>query len=276
MEASAIIYGAVMAAGAIYSGISGSNTARANARESAWNASYNANLTLDTAYSNRDSLLNSTGANNSLDMFANMSDNQFIQMRTAYNAGVTRNMADYNAHLLEDEAANVYDSLGLDLFQFDEMMNDLKGKTRLGYAAAGVRLDSPGDTPELDLLDLSVEGELDKLIMRRNADTQAKYFLDQAAKGQYEANQAVNQMIFEGGIQQAQNNTQTALSIVGRTASAAGQARSIVYDAQSRSQSLLATGGFQSSQYRRQGQQALVSGFINGATTYYGAQAKAG
>lgn len=191
---------------------------------------------------------------------------------TQWNAEVRRAVAEYNASLLEDEAALVWEATELDIFQFERKMGGIIGSAVAGYGASGARIDEPLDTPAQAILDIETERELEIAIMRHNADLAANKLLVAAAHSRWEGEVAARTLEFEGSMNNLATLTGAYLNQMQTAAQGALDIQAIA--TQGQFDALRVRYGGQSSayQYTQQGNAAMsnaIANAFNSAATFY-------
>ena len=184
---------------------------------------------------------------------------------TAYNANVATVVSEYNASLFEQEAGLVYESLELDIDQFERVAAQAKGTATVFYGASGVVIDEPRDTPANTLLDMDIERDLEIAIMRHNADIQAGKLLTAAAQTRFQGQVQTQQILFEGLTAANLTRLQGGLSAIGTTTQGALDASIIRTQGTLDARAITANALIDANQFRKAGDQALFDGLFQGA-----------
>lgn len=259
--------GASMGA-AIGGGIDARSVSYSNARARRTAAQYNYQKTIrDAEYNNRIEAA-ITGVNNAALMAGATASAGITRQIAAYNANLKRQVADHNAELLEHEAELVYQAAELDEDQFIRAANQQQGAMKAAYGASGVIVDDPRDTPAQRLMDAEIEEELEVSIIRHNADIQASKLLLGAATSRWEGELAARQILFEGFSSANLTMTQAASRAIGNAGQSALNQAARSYNARSQAHEIMVTGNWDANQYEQAGDRAFMRGLFSAGSTY--------
>lgn len=175
IAAAGVISGITKIAG----GVIGSNSAKKNAKIAEQLGIYNATLTMNTASQNAESIMDLANLNVRLGTMSNLSNTQVMVALAEHNARLREFTSEYDARLLENEVKTIYDALELDEYLFDQQIDQLVGKSKVQYAHNGWAIDS--GTALGYRVDQRTQAELEKFVMRYNADVSANRIMNEAA-----------------------------------------------------------------------------------------------
>lgn len=123
-------------------------------------------------------------------------ESEAITMVANYNGQLRLQTAEHNATLLVEEAELAWVAAGLDEMLFEQQAQKTLGAIQTGYAKNGLMLDT--GTTLNTLIDARTQFNLEKHIIRFNADIKAKKLLDKAAVSMWEGRAEANAIVYEG------------------------------------------------------------------------------
>lgn len=261
-----------VAGASIGSGIDGYISGEEQADQYATTSAYNAAQATSQARYNADSVMNAARINMGLATLGASVDAQGVQAVAHLNAYFQRESAAYNASLLRDDAQSVLEALDLDIETVNKQYRRILGATEVGYTSSGVRIDIDTDTPNLVLLDIATERELETMILTHNGQEQARQLLNAAARSEFEGNMAAAQIMFEGQQRAGSIQAGASLSRAGMFINAYNTSNSIKYEGGVSSSQQLYNGRTNATSSRQAGDRALVSGLIQGGAALYSAR----
>lgn len=140
-------------------------------------------------------------------------NNQFIRSVANYNSLMQTAIASHNASLLEAEVDNVWEAADLDLTQLEQQRARTAGTAEAYFSASGVVMgqDSAADV----VADINTQFELDKTIVRHNAEMEANRFLNEAAKSRFQGGLEARRILWEGQMATFQNTANANLRAAG-------------------------------------------------------------
>jgi len=188
-----------------------------------------------------------------------------------YNAQLKSFLGDYNADLLENEAARVWEAADLELLQRGQVFSREFGQMKTGYGASGVMMNS--DSPLLAQIDATTQHEMDVMVVKYNADIQAKKILDAAAQSRWEGNMAAQSIIYEGGMNAATTYGNAILSATGTRLQGGIDSAMTLYNSQVNANQILMGGNNAISDWQSKDNQAMASGLFQAGTTVANAYA---
>lgn len=260
--------------GAIGGGYDQLQTGYSNANAVYANGMHNYNSSLAAGQYNAEVLRATGNLNARLSLLGGEAVASASEGLAEYNAELRRMIGDYNASLLEQDAELIWDAADLDIYQYDRQQRSVRGTTRAAYGASGVRLDEPTDTPSQVLLDMETEAELEKLIIKYNADVQASRVLNAASLSRWQGEAEARQILFEGFSTANLSRLQGALGAAGELASTELAAQNVLWSSSAEAGNILREATFARDQYRQSGRQAFMDGLFTGMTFYAGYKLK--
>lgn len=192
-------------------------------------------------------------------------NNTLQQQVDLYNADLQSFLGDYNASLLESEAQKVWEAMDLDLLQMNQVFERDLGSIKVGYGASGVLMNQ--DSPLLAQIDAKTQFELDKMVVRYNADTNAQRLLDAAAQSRWEGNVAAASILFEGQMNSLANYGNAALNAAGIVAQANIDAGTTIYNSGVAATQTSLAGINAMASWNSTDRQNLISGMWGAAST---------
>lgn len=189
--------------------------------------------------------------------------------RATYNAMAVTYTSEYNAAMKDREAAEIWQRADLDMELLHLARERERGDITVAYAHNGIELDSMS-TPAQALLDSQTSEELDKLIVRFNADSSAGKALDAAALSRWEGKTSRQQILWEGNV-----NSQITLMNAGVRRSSTLMQGSLDaamsrWNAYTNADSLLYQAYYDASQQEAAGDAAAADGLFGGIGTIAG------
>lgn len=182
-----------------------------------------------------------------------------------YNANLKSFLGDYNASLLEDEARYVWEAADLDILQRDNVFARELGQLKTGYGASGVMMNQ--DSPLTAQIDAKTQHAMDVMVVRYNADTQAKKILDAAAKSRWEGNMAAQSIMYQGNINSATKYGNAALQSAGILTQGGIDADMTLYNTAIQKNQTQMSGNIFQQSWESKDNQAMATGLFQGATT---------
>jgi hypothetical protein len=137
-----------------------------------------------------------------------------VTRKTAqYNADMIRATSSYNDLLYEEELADVYESLDLDLETLHLQRARERGAIEAAQSASGVLMgqDSPGDV----IIDQMTMEAMDSFIIQRNADKKANQILNARARSAWEGEMTAEKIIWEGDVEAMSSSMSTRAQAAG-------------------------------------------------------------
>jgi len=262
----------IMAASAIYSGISSYSQGRANSRAAQAYADWNATNLMVFGTWQADAITKFSRFNAELTLRGAAANAGNALAVAQYNADLQDLVAEHNSTLLLDEATGVWKAEKLDEKILDQKIAQIAGEQIAGFAASNV-ITNEG-TPLEAVLDTKTQGEFERHIMRYNADEQARTLLNAATQGEWEADLAGSQMVYEAEMAGMNAMNSARVTAAGMLAQGKYDAIMAKYGASQNAQKVGIEGSFQASQYSRAGSQALVSSLFNAASTVVSASGR--
>jgi len=196
-----------------------------------------------------------------------IAENQNVQVRalTDMNAERASFMGDYEASLLENEAALTVEAAGLDLKQLDRMHKQAIGDIKVNQAASGAIINQ--DTPADSINAAKEQQAMEEFIVRRGADIQYAKFMDAAALSRWEGNQEAQKITFEGRLLEQSNLTGAVVGGFGAIAQGTIDASAIKYNTTVAASQTMTTGLQKADAQSWAGSSAFWSGIFGAGTS---------
>lgn len=190
---------AVTVASAIYQGMSSASAAKAQARQAADWAAYNAAMARSVGERNAKASIAFATFNAGLQRMGATAEAAALQARAKYNAGIRLQIAEYNAKQIEQEVPLIWDQAELDTFNLGQQIDAISGANRAAYGASGVALDI--GTPVDVETDIRTQEALEAFVVRHNAQIATARIVDAAAKSRWEGQVEAATILHEGTVQ---------------------------------------------------------------------------
>ncbi len=260
-----IIAGVVSAAGAVYSGISSSNTASQNADAAQAAAAVNANNVKNQAVINNQANMMLSMMNANL-ITSNANTNaEAVNAVTAYNVSLLADVNEYYQLLWDDELDQLYESEGLEQLYMEKNQRRYVGNMIAQQGASGTTVGVGSNRDAV--IEANAEFMLQSEVLAMQYDRQANGIRNAMAKGAWDTQQQINTLQYEASISNFTASTNaynqarsgvlsTMISGWAGTQSASNQASTI-----------MSGGSAQSSMYNNQANQILTASVINGASS---------
>lgn len=182
-----------------------------------------------------------------------------------YNADLKSFLGDYNAGLLENEAALTWEAAELELDQMENVFEREFGRMKTGYGASGVMMNQ--DTPLVAQIDATTQYEMDVMIVRHGADIRSKKLLDSAARSRWEGNMAAASIMFEGKMNAAGMAGNAQVQAAGVLTQGGINADMMAYNASVGANQTSMAGIFQHDLYTSKDNQAFATGLFQAGTS---------
>lgn len=254
-------YAAVMAVSAIASGISGSNAAKRNARNTLAMSLYNSQESLRMGVVNANAITAATNASNAATWAVAQIGAKDTWDIAQYNADVRMLVGNYNSDVLLQEARYVWEAANADVTLLERDLARTKGNILTSYGASGAQINAT-DAVAMALTDAGTEAEINKFIVRHSADIQAAKIKNEAARSRWDGFMAAQQILYEGGMSSMGQYAQAGINIAGNTAQGRIDAASTLYNAQTQSRGMFYGGQVQAREYNAQASQAMTNGLF--------------
>lgn len=259
------VYGAV--AGAVIGGISGflSGDDGSAAKRAKEQAERNAKAAVSSGYANAVAQLKMSALSSEMSLGSTAMNLQISGGVDVYNASLQDFLGEYNAGLLEEEAATTWRAADLSIEQMQQEHDRANGIMRTQYGASGVLLDQ--DSALIADIDARTQQEMDVMIVRYNADQQAKKFLDAAAKSRWDGDMAAETIMFEGKMNRLAAVSNVTLATSGAYFQTKMNADMTYYNATLQGNQIYEGGNQAYANWEASDNQALVSGLFSAAST---------
>lgn len=262
---------AVMAVAAIGNALISNSASRRSRRAQEEAAAFNAMQARLVGESNANAIMAAGALNAQMSLASGALAAQGAMHTSLLNAQMQSILGDYNARLIEADERLIWEALDLDITQMEKAFAQEQGRRRVAYGASGVILDQ--DSPFAAQIDAATESEMEKFVIKRNADLQSKRLLDAAARSRWEGNMAASQLVMEGRMSSVGTISQARLSAAGSMAQAGINAMATRYNVGADAAGITQGAAATSASMRSQEQSNLATGIFNGVsnavTSYY-------
>lgn len=253
----------IAAVGLVYSGVSSLIQGNRNARTAEAYANWNATNLRIMGDWQRDAIDKFSHYNAALITRGAAANASNALSVAYYNADLQEVVAEHNSTLLIDEATSVWTAEKLDEKLLEQKVAQIAGEQTAGYAAAGVIANE--GTPLEAVLDTKTQGEFEKHIIRFNANEQARTLLNAATQGEWEAEVAGDQMVYEAKMAGMNEMNSARVTAAGMLAQGKFDSEMIKWNATQNAQKTTFEGNWQASQYKTAGTQAFISSLFQAA-----------
>jgi len=258
------------AASAVYSGVSASNTSKANAAAAQNAANANAN-------SVRNSARISNQANSMIAMFNASSSLASAKVNTQanqdlanYNSLLITSTNAYNQELLSQELSQIWENEGLDKVYLEQRRSEDTGKVVASQASSGttIGVGSNQDT----YVDLQAQYALQQTVLVQQYDRQANSVLNAQARGNWETQQQITKLQYETQMGSYVTMSNAYADARSGLMSSAVSSWANTESANNQANTYISGGNAQFSAYQSQASQQMTAGVVNGigaaASTY--------
>lgn len=251
----------LQAAGSVLGFLGGSAD---NNAQKAWNE-YNAMQERDTTFNNLIANYAITDANiNASLMNADMMADVGLAM-TEYNVDLIRETALYNDSLFEDELTKLWNSVGLDIELLEFQRARERGSIIAAQGASGTVIAE--GTNEAVIVDQMYQENLDKMVIRYNADVSAGQISNARAQSAWEAEATARKMEYEGVLDATVTRVNANMAAIGARTQNEVQLDTGVISMNSRFQSAMHGASAQHATNQTQLSNGLVNGLFSAGST---------
>ena len=253
--------------------ISGGAADAAQKNQSAW-AAYNANMQFKTDLYN----IRSDAALNKFNIASTMAaariNSEAVLATADYNAAMTYATTSYNDTLMQQELDQIWQDEGLDLTQLEQFRMREKGNLVAEQAASGTTIGEGSNAAAV--IDQTTQRAMDANVIMFNADRRAADISNKKAGGLWEGEVAINQLIWDGKMQAYSINSNAQIQAGSMAVGGALRKNAGIYTAKQQRSMSNAGIAMNTSQFKSQNTQNMVSGLFSaaasGASNYYKAK----
>ena len=265
-----LVFAAVSAATAIYSGISASNTSKSNAESAQNAASWNAWSVQNQATTNNQAnsmvaMFNAKSSINAASLNA-----EATQQVADYNSLLLQSTNAYNQELLAGELDQIFENEGLSLEYLEQRRSTTGGEVIATQASSGTTI---GEGSNQDVyVDLQAQFAIEKAVLVQQYDREAASIVNAQAKGDWETQNAIVKMQYETQVGNYVNMSNAYTQAASALGSSMVSSWANTQNANNQAQTILMGGAAQASSYNNQANQQMTAGVIAGigsaASTY--------
>lgn len=197
-------------------------------------------------------------------------DAQLVRTIADFNSDMQVNLNDFNNHLLDQDIGLLWEELDLDLRQYSMEAVEALNKSQLKYMASGTLL-GKGDSLDQALIDEKTKFDVDKLIMRNNADISMRKLQDSQAKGNYETDLAVSELQFNGEVNAFKTLTSAESRAKQITMQGDIDSANASWEGETGAANAVYSGDLDAFSATQQGNSALINGAMKAGAGLYGA-----
>ena len=251
----------IAAASAIYSGISASNIAKANAKNAELAALENSRNSVHAGLINSNAITNAAMASSAVNMATAIFGAEQNWNVAQYNADLKMLVGDYNADLLDSEAFSILEGAKVDVKNIEDAAKRSKGAILASYGASGAQINSTDSVADA-IIDSDTQAEINKFIVRHGADIQATKVRNEAARSRWDGYMSAQQILYEGSQRSTSMLFQGATRSLGNLAQASIDSRATMANAMIGASNITNAGAVDSTKYQIQANQSMNDGLF--------------